>query len=74
MKKVTRNQTEKKQHGGARPGSGRRHVDTVPKMLKLSPENVAWLAEESDRRKALGETGVSQSSIADALIAAARKR
>lgn len=43
-------------------------------MLKLSPENVAWLAEESDRRKALGEAGVSQSSIADALITAARER
>lgn len=74
MKKATRNQNEQKQHGGPRRGAGRPPVNRVQKILKLSPENIAWLAAESARRKASGEIGVSQSSIADALLTAARER
>lgn len=59
-------------HGGFREGAGRPRKNTREKVLRLTPENIAWLEHEAARRKEAGEKDVSHSSIAEEVISAAR--
>lgn len=72
MKKSVRNQNPVKSRGGAREGAGRPAVNTLKKMYRLSPENLLWVEEQAAKRKEAGEKGVSQSSVVDEVLTAAR--